>query len=317
VSELRSNLAVGYRAVAVALTDAEDRSSRELHELLSDLPTIDLDDLAHAVRSSSARAVMIAGDLPGGRDQIRDIGWMLEDLKTELILVSRLTDVAGPRIQLRPVVGLPMVHVELPQYSGFTHGVKRAFDIVVAGVLLVLLSPVFAAVALAIRLEGGGPVLFRQTRVGVRGTWFTMLKFRSMVVNADERLSELKDQNEGDGVLFKMRNDPRVTRVGRFLRRSSLDELPQLLNVLGGSMSLVGPRPPLPAEVELYEDRVARRLLIKPGITGLWQVRGRSNLSWEESVKLDLYYVENWSIVGDLVILALTARAVLAREGAY
>jgi lipopolysaccharide/colanic/teichoic acid biosynthesis glycosyltransferase len=138
-----------------------------------------------------------------------------------------------------------------------------------------------------------------------------------MVVNADERLSELKDQNEGDGVLFKMRNDPRVTRVGRFLRRSSLDELPQLLNVLGGSMSLVGPRPPLPAEVELYEDRVARRLLIKPGITGLWQVRGRSNLSWEESVKLDLYYVENWSIVGDLVILALTARAVLAREGAY
>ena len=248
---------------------------------------------------------------------IRRLGWQLENSNTELILVSRLTDVAGPRIHLRQISGLPMVHVDLPQYSGFNHAVKRGFDVLVSGLALLLLSPLLAAIAMSVRLTGDGAVLFRQERVGVRGTRFTMLKFRSMVTDAEARLRELQGRNEGDGVLFKMKDDPRITPIGRTLRRYSLDELPQLWNVLVGDMSLVGPRPPLPREVERYEEDVNRRLLTKPGITGLWQVSGRSDLSWEESVKIDLFYVENWSITGDLVILLKTVRAVFGSHGAY
>jgi exopolysaccharide biosynthesis polyprenyl glycosylphosphotransferase len=195
--------------------------------------------------------------------------------------------------------------------------VKRLFDVSIVTVALVLLSPVFAAIALAVRLDSAGPVIFRQERVGAHGTRFTMLKFRSMVVDAEARLAQLRALDEGNGVLFKMKEDPRVTRVGRFLRAYSLDELPQLWNVLRGDMSLVGPRPPLPSEVEQYEGPVSRRLLTRPGITGLWQVNGRSNLSWEDSVRLDLYYVENWSITGDIVVLAKTVKAVLHSDGAY
>jgi exopolysaccharide biosynthesis polyprenyl glycosylphosphotransferase len=195
--------------------------------------------------------------------------------------------------------------------------VKRLIDVVVAGLGLVLLIPLLAFITVAILLEDGGPVLFRQRRIGVSGSSFTMLKFRSMVPDAEARLAEISQLDEGNGVLFKVRNDPRVTRVGALIRRFSLDELPQLVNVLVGEMSLIGPRPPLPSEVDRYEDDATRRLLIKPGITGLWQVSGRSDLSWEESVKLDLYYVENWSVTGDFMILLRTARAVLRREGAY
>jgi lipopolysaccharide/colanic/teichoic acid biosynthesis glycosyltransferase len=180
-----------------------------------------------------------------------------------------------------------------------------------------VLSPLLGLIALAVFLEDGGPVLFRQRRIGVSGSSFLMLKFRSMVPDAEARRSEIAQLDEGNGVLFKIRNDPRITRVGAVIRRYSLDELPQLVNVLLGEMSLIGPRPPLPSEVDRYEDAAARRLLIKPGITGLWQVSGRSNLSWEESVKLDLYYVENWSVTGDFMILLRTVRAVVRREGAY
>jgi exopolysaccharide biosynthesis polyprenyl glycosylphosphotransferase len=216
----------------------------------------------------------------------------------------------------RPVEGLPMVHVDLPRFSGFNYSIKRAFDVVAGGLALLVASPVMLVVALAVKADGG-PVLFRQRRVGMRGGHFAMLKFRSMVVDAEARRDELMHLNEGAGLLFKLRDDPRVTRVGRVIRRLSLDELPQLFNVLRGDMSLVGPRPPLPAEVDRYEGRVNRRLLIKPGITGLWQVSGRSGLSWEESVKLDLWYVENWSLTNDLMILLRTARTVVAHEGAY
>jgi lipopolysaccharide/colanic/teichoic acid biosynthesis glycosyltransferase len=178
-------------------------------------------------------------------------------------------------------------------------------------------SPAMILVALLIKLDNPGPVLFRQERVGMEGNRFFMIKFRSMVVDAEGRLAEFARQNEGSGPLFKIKNDPRVTRLGAFLRRFSVDELPQLLNVLSGSMSLVGPRPPLPAEVEVYESDVRRRLLVKPGLTGLWQVSGRSNLSWQDSVRLDLYYVENWSLAGDLVIILRTVRAVFGSTGAY
>ncbi|MBW4042242.1 MAG: sugar transferase [Acidobacteria bacterium] len=306
----------GYRPVGVAYTDGTGGAAFATADG-GDVPLIDYAMLADTVRATHTRAVIVAGDLPGGNEALQDLGWQLENSKTELILTSRLTDVAGPRIHMRPVDGLPMLHVDLPQYAGLNHTIKRGIDIGLAGLAVLLLSPVLAAVALAVRLEDRGPVLFRQERVGVAGSSFTMFKFRSMVVDAEALLTRLAQQNEGAGLLFKLRDDPRITRVGAFIRRYSLDELPQLFNVLNGTMSLIGPRPPLPREVAAYEGRVNRRLLIKPGITGLWQVSGRSNLSWEESVKLDLYYVENWSITTDFMILLKTVKAVLAKDGAY
>ncbi|TPX04401.1 sugar transferase, partial [Schumannella luteola] len=301
-----------YRPIGVVITDG-----RRLHDP-EPLPMVDVEDLPAISRRTRTRAVMIAGNLPGGHAQIRELGWQLENAKTELILVSRLTDVAGPRMHLRPVQDLPMVHVDLPQYSGVNHAAKRVIDVVAAASALVLLAPVFAFLAMSIRLSSVGPIIFRQTRVGLQGQTFTMFKFRSMVVDAEARLAALQaERDAGNDVLFKIKDDPRITPIGKIMRRYSLDELPQFMNVLIGDMSLIGPRPPLPAEVEMYEDRVNRRLLIKPGITGLWQVSGRSNLSWEDSVKLDLSYVENWSVTGDILILLKTIRAVFRKEGAY
>jgi exopolysaccharide biosynthesis polyprenyl glycosylphosphotransferase len=312
VEELRRNLRAGYRPIAVAVTD-DPRAQFGL----GDLPGIAMTELVDVSRKARIRAVMMAGSLPGGNAQIRELSWSLENSKVELILVSRLIEVAGPRIHLRPVEGLPMVHVDLPQYSGFNHSVKRAFDVYVSAAALILLSPFLGLVALAIKLDSRGPVFFRQERVGVQGARFTMLKFRSMVVDAEARLPQLESKSDGNGVLFKMKDDPRVTRVGRVIRRFSLDEFPQLWNVFEGTMSLVGPRPPLPREVELYERTATRRLLIKPGVTGLWQVSGRSNLSWEQSLRLDLYYVENWSITSDLLIILRTVKAMFRPDGAY
>ena len=244
---------------------------------------------------------------------VKRISWQLEAGRQHLVLAPSIIDVVGPRIQTRPVAGLPLIHVETPRYSQGQRLAKRGLDVLLAGVGLIVLSPVMAAIAIGIRTTSRGSVLFRQVRVGLDGREFRLLKFRTMVANAEDLLPELEQRRDaGNEVLFKMTADPRVTRIGRFLRRYSLDELPQLFNVLGGSMSLVGPRPSLPTEVERYADHVHRRFMVKPGITGLWQISGRSTLSWEESVRLDLSYVENWTLVGDIVILFKTARAALA-----
>ena len=252
------------------------------------------------------------------QQDLRRLGWQLEGSGADLLVAPSLTDVAGPRISFRPVSGLPLIHVEQPQFHGVRRVAKSLFDRSVALGLLVVAALPMLAIGLVVRYTSPGPALFRQVRVGVAGRHFEMLKFRSMRVDAEQELQNLRTLNEAsDGLLFKMRKDPRVTSVGRWLRRFSLDELPQLVNVLRGEMSLVGPRPPLPSEVAQYEDDVRRRLLVKPGITGLWQVKGRSDLSWEESVRLDLYYVENWSPALDAQILWRTATAVLASRGAY
>jgi exopolysaccharide biosynthesis polyprenyl glycosylphosphotransferase len=284
-----------------------------------DVPLLgDVDSVLAAVRRSEANTVAVVSSGAVGSDKLRWISWQLEGSATDLLVSPGLTEVAGPRLHVRPVAGLPLLHVEEPEFSGFRRVLKGAFDRVMAGSALVFLAPVFAALTIAIRLDSKGPALFRQVRVGRDGSTFTMLKFRSMYADAEERLATLLSKSDhGDGVLFKMRDDPRVTRIGRLLRKFSLDELPQLINVLNGTMSLVGPRPPLPREVARYEDHVHRRLLVKPGVTGLWQVSGRSNLSWEESVRLDLRYVENWSLTEDLLILWKTLRAVTAGSGAY
>lgn len=269
------------------------------------------------VAHTGADAVIVAGHLRKGSSYIRELGWRLEESSTELVLASTLTNVAGPRITMRPVEGLPLMHVELPQFTGGRHVLKRGMDIVVSATALFFLAPLFLLLTIAIRRDTPGPAFFMQERAGKDSGVFRMFKFRSMVTTAEDELELLKEQNQGNGVLFKLREDPRVTRTGRIIRKYSLDELPQFWNVLRGDMSIVGPRPPLFSEVSGYEEHTRRRLLIKPGLTGLWQVSGRSDLDWDESVRLDLYYVENWSVAGDLIIMWRTFKVMLKPVGAY
>lgn len=277
----------------------------------------DLENVASVVRLIGADAVAVTGGEATRQDYLKRLSWALEGAAVELLVHPGLVEVAGPRMHIRPYVGLPLLHVEQPHFTGWRRVVKRVFDLLLTGVGLVLISPLLLAIAVAIKLDDGGPVLFKQIRVGLDGSTFTMWKFRSMHLDAEERLADLRRSNPSMGLMFKMRDDPRVTRVGVLLRKFSLDELPQLFNVLAGSMSLVGPRPPLQSEVDSYERHARRRLLVTPGLTGLWQVSGRSLLSWEETVRLDLRYVENWTLTLDLLILWKTFFAVLARRGAY
>lgn len=275
-------------------------------------------NVAAAAAAAEVDAVIVASQPHDDGEFVRNLSWSLEGCGADLVLASRLVDVAGPRVHFTPVQGLPLIHVAIPRFEGGKHVLKRAVDLVGASFALVLLSPVFLAIALVIKLDDGGPVFFRQTRVGKDGSLFSMVKFRSMVPDAEARLAQLRgESDDGNGLLFKLREDPRVTRVGKVLRKYSIDEFPQFWNVLIGEMSLVGPRPPLPTEVAEYETPVHRRLYIKPGLTGLWQINGRSDLSWDESVRLDLYYVENWSLAGDLMILWRTVRVMLRPVGAY
>lgn len=274
------------------------------------------DDITAQLDAVGADTVVYAGSDAISPAQLRELGWDLDARQVDLIVAPKLTDIAGPRIHARPVAGLPLIHVEYPSFTGMRYATKRAFDILGSAALLTLLSPILLLIAVLVRRDGH-PALFMQRRVGLDGKEFAMIKFRSMTADAEDRLASLLDQNEGNDVLFKMKDDPRITRIGKTLRRYSLDELPQLWNVLRGDMSLVGPRPPLAKEVSRYGEWMQRRFLVKPGITGLWQVSGRSDLSWEESVRLDLYYVENWSLTTDFLLLWRTARAVAKADGAY
>ena len=272
---------------------------------------------ANSATAAGADTVMVLScpELDGA--MLRRLAWELERDDIDLIVSASLVDTSGERITMRPVDGLPMMHIEHPHLTGGRRLVKAVFDVSLAAVLLVLLLPVFLGVALAVRLDTGGPAFFRQTRVGRSGETFQMIKFRTMHLGAEQRLAAFRARNESSGVLFKIRDDPRITRSGRWLRRFSVDELPQLINVVLGQMSLVGPRPPLPDEVQRYPQDMRRRLVVKPGMTGLWQVSGRSDLSWDEAIRLDLRYVENWSLTVDLVILMRTATAVMRGSGAY
>lgn len=306
----------GYLPIAAYTPGRNERDAA-----IFGLPVLGTDANIHsilaAIDESQADAVAVSAGVQLHPQTLRHLGWELASRNVGLIMAPALTDIAGPRIHTQQVAGLPLIHVTTPSLEAGQRVAKRLFDVVVSGALILVLSPVMAVIAILVKLDSRGPILFRQERVGMEGVPFKMLKFRSMVVDAEARLHTLATQNEGSGLLFKMKNDPRVTRIGSILRRYSLDELPQLFNIFGGSMSLVGPRPPLPREVEAYEHDVRRRLLVKPGLTGLWQVSGRSDLSWQDSVRLDLYYVENWSLAGDLVILLRTARAVFQSTGAY
>lgn len=279
----------------------------------TDIPIMgSITSVADAMSACSADTVVVTSTDELPVDKVKEISWGLESGRQHLVLAPGIADIAGPRIHTRPVSGLPLIHVETPKFGKGQRLVKRTFDIVCSVTLIVVASPVLAGVALAVKMSSPGPLLYRQQRIGLSGIPFHMLKFRSMRVGADQELKALLEaQGTSEKPLFKIQNDPRITPIGRFIRKYSLDELPQLFNVLGGSMSIVGPRPQIAAEVALYTDAAKRRLLARPGITGLWQVSGRSTMEWEDAVRLDLYYVENWSLTNDIVILVKTVRAVL------
>lgn len=317
-SSLRRSQHSGYMPIAVYMPGpheeltVEDESGLPIFGFAPEAAAI-----LEAIDRSGADAVAVSAGVQLHPQTLRHLGWELASRNVGLIMAPALTDIAGPRIHTQQVAGLPLIHVTTPTLEGGQRVAKRLFDVAISAFLILIASPIMAVVAIIVKIDSRGPILFKQDRVGIEGSHFRMLKFRSMVADAEDRLEDLSHRDEGNGVLFKIKNDPRVTRVGGVLRRYSLDELPQLFNIFTGSMSLVGPRPPLPSEVESYESDVRRRLLVKPGLTGLWQVSGRSNLSWQDSVRLDLYYVENWSLAGDLVIILRTVRAVFHSSGAY
>ncbi len=305
------NEAFGYRLVGVCLTGADSVTG------VAHLPTVgSVDALKDAARSVNADAVIVTSSDATHPDMVRRLGWDLEGHDIEIIVAPSLANIAGPRVHIRPVAGLPLLHVEKPAYRGSARWAKGTLDRVGALSLLLVGLPIFAVVAVLVKFSSPGGIFFVQERVGRDGKTFGMIKFRTMVEGADLMVADLA-ADSGNDFMFKMRDDPRVTPVGGRLRRFSLDELPQLINVIKGDMSLVGPRPPLMSEVSVYAADARRRLLVRPGITGPWQISGRSDLNWEETMRLDLYYVENWSIVGDLLILWKTLRAVVSSAGAY
>lgn len=309
-SELSRSPETGYVVVGACSATTTDRG--ELGPTA--VPVFGgIDDVPRALESTGADTVLVSSESGLPAERVRQLSWQLEAGQQHLIMAPNLTDIGGPRIHLRPVAGLPLMHVETPKYTGPQVVAKRAFDVVGSSLLITLLSPALLIIALLVKATSNGPVLYGQERVGLNGIPFKMMKFRSMIVDADEQLAGLlAEQGRSNTPLFKVENDPRITRVGRVLRRFSLDELPQLFNVFLGSMSLVGPRPQRDGEVALYDDAAQRRLIVKPGMSGLWQVSGRSTLSWEDAIRLDLYYVENWSLTGDLNILFRTFKAVFA-----
>lgn len=307
ITQIRSTHGTGYTIVG-AITPRGSSAS------IGDVPVLGaLADAEQTIDDAGADTLIVGGADELDPATMRRLGWAMADRDVNWVVAPALTDVAGPRIHARPVAGLPLVHIDFPRLEGYRRLVKRSFDIAASAILLVIASPIMLVAAIAIRVEGPGSVFHTQQRVGRRGTTFPVIKFRSMVQGADDQLASLLDlQGTTDEPLFKVVDDPRITKVGRFIRKHSIDELPQLLNVLVGQMSLVGPRPQREAEVALYDDDAHRRLLVKPGMSGLWQVSGRSTLSWEDAIRLDLYYVENWSFMQDIVILFRTIRAVIA-----
>jgi len=314
---LERGRADGMHLVAACLVDADDATDDQIAGL--SVPVYgDLSDVVGTAKAAGCNTVIVTPSAHLDTLHLRRLGWALHDAGIELLLAPALSDVARERIDVRPAGDVPLLHVRAPVFTGPQRVLKGLMDRAVAVVLLVVLAPLMLFIATLVRTTSTGPALFRQRRVGRGGQEFTCLKFRTMTADAEARRAELVHLNErADGLLFKIRHDPRITRIGAVLRKYSLDELPQLVNVVAGDMSLVGPRPPLPQEVAAYDDALRRRLLVKPGLTGLWQVSGRSELPWEEAVRLDLSYVDNWSPALDARILLRTVSAVLKGTGAY
>lgn len=310
---LRRESWLGYQVIG-----AVTRGDRMIEETAAGVPILGVKEDATAVaRDARADIIFFAGgSLASGQD-MREKVWELEEYGINAVIAPSLTDVSNERIKVRPVGGLPLIHIDHPTWSDASRLGKRLFDLVGSALLIVVLSPLLALAALRVWAHDRGPVLFKHHRVGRHGEPFECLKFRTMVVDAERLVTRLQQETAQSALLFKLKDDPRITKPGRWLRRFSIDELPQLFNVLRGDMSLVGPRPQVQREVELYQGGMSRRLLVRPGMTGLWQVSGRNDLSQDEAVRLDLFYVDNWSMLQDLAILCRTVGAVFSSRGAY
>jgi exopolysaccharide biosynthesis polyprenyl glycosylphosphotransferase len=309
----------GYRVVGVCIPGHTGTHGDMITVGGRDIPVFGNErDVVESLEFCHADTVAVTATEQLGHDGMRDLAWALEPHHVDLVVAPGMMDVSGPRLSMRPVAGLPLIHVEKPQFHGSNKFAKTAFDLVLAALAIVALLPVMVAVAAVIKLGDRGPVFYRQERVGLNGHAFRMWKFRSMVPDADKKLAEIRAEiGQADKTFFKSSKDPRITPIGRFIRRTSIDELPQLFNVLTRDMSIVGPRPLLEGEGRMVPGFVERRLLVRPGMTGLWQVSGRSGLPEEDRIRLDLFYVENWSMTGDVLIIGKTVRAVLASDGAY
>ena len=304
---------LGYDIVG-ALTPEYDLSE----ETATGIPVLgNSSDVTAAITAHEADVVFFAGGSVGASSQLRKTLWQLERHHVQVVVAPSVTDISSERIKIRPVGGLPLIHIEPPTWSDASRWGKRTFDLLGSSLLILAFAPLLAFTALQVKLHDGGPVFFRQTRIGKDRQEFGCFKFRTMVVNAEAMVAALRAEQGQAALLFKMKDDPRITRPGKWLRRLSIDELPQLFNVWRGDMSLVGPRPQVAAEVALYDDSMSRRLHVRPGMTGLWQVSGRNDLTADEAMRLDLYYVDNWSMLQDITILARTFGAVVASRGAY
>lgn len=316
IRELR-NPATGMRVIGACVSSVDHQALKSTE--IEGVPVLGTPaDALEVIDRLGADVAAVASDPDLSGPKLRRLGWALAERQVGLVVSPGIMEVAGPRLTLRPAAGLSLLHVERPSSGGARALTKQAMDRVLAFCILLAAMPVGLAVAAAIKLTSPGPVFFKQERVGAHGELFKMIKFRSMVVDAEARKAALAETTDaGNEVLFKVKADPRITKVGAVIRRYSIDELPQLINVLKGEMSLVGPRPSLPVEVRQYESDAFQRLRVRPGLTGLWQVSGRSDLDWEQSLRLDLWYVDNWSPMLDLHILARTARAVVGGAGAY
>jgi exopolysaccharide biosynthesis polyprenyl glycosylphosphotransferase len=320
--ELTRRPSDGFRVVAACVPDRDVSAAGHLVVRDRAIPVVGAQDcdattLVRLIREFGADTLAIVGTEHLGVQQIRRLIWTLEPLGVELMVSPGVMDVAVSRLTMLPIAGLPLLHIEKPQYRGAERFQKRAFDLCFAAVALLVVFPILLLAAVAIKTTSSGPVFYLSERIGLGGKPFKVFKLRTMVSDADTKLVNLLESNECDGHLFKIKNDPRVTPVGRLLRRFSIDELPQFINVLRREMSVVGPRPLFWLRDEEQDSDSLRRLLVKPGITGLWQVSGRSDLSWDDAIRLDLSYVDNWSMAGDLVIIAKTLRAVFQHTGAY
>ena len=316
---IRTHERTSYKVSGVWVPDRETSDDEWLTQPGASIPVLGKDrSLEYALAVAQAEVVIVTDTEHLGTSGLKELTWQLAAGDVELLVAPNVIDVSGSRLQLTSVASMPFLHVGRPTYDEAAAWPKSLFDVIGALTILVLISPLLIATALAVKLTSSGPIFYSQERIGRNGRPFKMLKFRSMRSGSDAMLAELlEQQGKSQGPFAKVDDDPRITKVGRVLRRLSIDELPQLLNVVVGHMSLVGPRPQRQFEVDLYDDVANRRLRVRPGMTGLWQVSGRSDLSWEDAVRLDTMYVENWSLLGDLVILWRTVRAVVRSEGAY
>jgi exopolysaccharide biosynthesis polyprenyl glycosylphosphotransferase len=303
---------IGYRVIGF-LDDDPTKASTDIGPIKALGP---IDNVPQILKDNAIDVVMVTLPWQYHRKIIRLVG-EADHANVRAAVVPDLFQLSMGGVQVEEINGIPLISIKQTTLTGINQVIKRVFDLLITVPALVLSAPVWLLAALAIRLDSPGPILFRQVRVGRHGELFTFYKFRSMRQDAEAELEKLRELNEASGPLFKIRDDPRQTRVGRFIRRTSIDELPQFLNVLRGEMSLVGPRPGLPSEVAQYHDWQRRRLDIQPGITGLWQVRGRSDLTFDEMVMLDIYYGENWSLSTDVQILVRTVPQALFGDGAY